>query len=351
MAEILFDAPVAPDTLTRYIERYVPVPATNTLTGLVSVNYVPDDKVRWGTITRKNRMAKYRAWDGAIARAVRDTAAEQYVSLAPFSNSQVTGEYETLKKEYARMEGGNTAVLADAIYNDTEALVASMWNRVEKGLGDTLVTGLFNVNENRTMYQADYALPAANKPTAAIAWSNATTALAADDLRAYRDRFITSAGVAPGRIITSNAVISALLRNAQIVGEALGTTSGRTRITRAELNAWLASENLPAIVTEVEGVMWNDETGADERVLPQDRLIMTPTNLGDALEFTFGLSVSAMKLINSNRTDMTFTDGGANRIVGMVIEDGPPFREFVYVDAVGIPVMTAPQRVLVADVL
>ena len=349
MAEILFDAPVPPDTLTRYIEKYVPRPAENQLTGLVNVNYVADDKVRWGTITRKNRMAKYRAFDGNIARAQRDSAADQWVPLAPFSNSQVTGEYETLQKEFARMQGGNKAVLADAIYNDADALTVSMWNRVEKALGSTVATGKFAVNENRTMYEADYALPAGNKITAATPWSNAATAPAADDMRNLRSAYLASAGVAPGRIITSELVISSLLRNAQIVAEALGTTSGRTRITRAELNAWLASENLPSLVTEVEGVMYNDETGSDERVLPQDLLIMTPANLGDALEFTFGLSASALKLVNSNRTDLTFGDRA--RITGMVIEDGPPFREFVYVDAVGIPVLTAPQRIVVADVL
>lgn len=349
MAEILFDAPVPPDTLTRYVEKYVPRPAENQLTGLVNVNYVPDSKVRWGTITRKNRMAKYRAYDGAIYRAQRDTAAEQHVTLPPFSNSQVTGEYETLQKEFARMEGGNVAVLADAIYNDAEQLTVSMWNRVEKALGTTLVTGLFDVNENQTMYRADFGLAAANKITAATPWYNAATALAADDLRAFRSRFIASAGVPPGRFITSEAVISALLRNAQIVAEALGTTSGRTRITRAELSAWMASEGLPQLVTEVEGVMFNEETGADERVLPADTLVMSPANLGDALEFTFGLSASALKLVNSSRTDLAF--GDRTRITGMVIEDGPPFREYVYVDAVGLPVLTAPQRVVVADVL
>lgn len=348
MAEILFDAPVPPDALTRYAEEYVPRPAENLLTAAADVNYTPDDKIRWGRVTRKNRMAKYRAWDGHIARQTRDTAQEQWVPLAPFSNSQVTGEYETLKKEYTRMQGGNVAFLADAIYNDTDALVRSMWNRVEKGLGNTLVTGKFTVNENQAMYEADYALPAANQIVSATPWTN-PAATAADDLRALRSRFVASAGVAPGRIFTSEAVISALLRNAQLVGEALGTTSGRTRITRAELNAWLGSESLPTIVTEVEGAMFNDETGLDERVLPQDLLVMTPANLGDCLEFTFGLSASALKLVNSNRTDLTF--GDRTRITGMVIEDGPPFREFVYVDAVGIPILTAPQRVVIGDVL
>ena len=349
MAEILFDAPVPPDTLTRYVEQYVPRPAGNLLTAAVNVNYVPDSKVRWGTITRKNRMAKYRAYDGAIARAQRDTAAEQYVTLPPFSNSQVTGEYETLQKEFARMEGGNKAVLADAIYNDAEALTVSMWNRVEKALGSVLTTGKFSVNENQTMYEADYGLAAGNKVTVATPWTTSATANAADDLRAFRQAFVTSAGVAPGRITTTEAVVSALLRNAQIVQEALGTLSGRTRITRAELQAWLASENLPQITETIEGVMYNEETGSDERVFPNDLLVMSPANLGDALEFTFGLSASALKLVNSNRTDLTF--GDRTRITGMVIEEGPPFREYVYVDAVGLPVMTAPQRIFVADVL
>lgn len=348
MAEILFDAPVPPGTLTRYLEKYVPAPAANVFTAAADVNYTADDKVRWGNITRKNRMAKYRAYDGNIARAARDTASEQWVPLAPFSNSLVTGEYETLKKEFARMQGGNAAVLEDAIYNDGELMTNSMWNRVEYGLARTLVTGKFSVNENRTMYEADYSLPADNKITVAKPWSD-PTAQAADDLRAIRDRGLRSAGVLLPRVWTTAAVMSALLRNQQVVAEALGTQSGRTRITRAELRTWLESEDMGSLITEVEGFMHDDELGQDVRVLDEGAFILTPENLSDALEFTFGLSASALKLVNSNRTDLTF--GDRTRITGMVIEDGPPFREFVYVDAVGIPIMTAPQRVVVADVL
>lgn len=349
MAEILFDAPVGPGELTAYIQKYVPAPAQNQLTGLAQVGYTPDDKVRWGTITRKNRMAKYRAYDGAIARAQRDLAAESYIKLAPFSNSLMSGEYETLQKEFARLAGGNTAALADAIYNDAEHLVATMWNRVEKALG-TALQGSFDVDENRTSFGVDFGIDALNEITIGTDWDEPplTAADIADDLREMAARFVASFGVRPGRIVTSQHVVSLIQQNPQVVAEALGTLTGRARITRAELTAWLESENLPPIVTEVEGSMWNDETGLDERVLPENKIFMLPEDVGRVLQFTFGLSASALKLIRSGRTDLTFGDG--TRITGMVIEDGPPYREYTYTDAVGIPILSDPTGVVWAEV-
>jgi hypothetical protein len=34
----------------------------------------------------------------------------------------------------------------------------------------------------------------------------------------------------------------------------------------------------------------------------------------------------------------------------VVIKDGPPFREETFVDAVGMPILANPKRLLVADV-
>lgn len=347
MAEILWDAPVPPDTLSSYLEKYVPAPAQNTLTGLASVNYTSDDKVRWGTITRKNRYARYRAYDGAIARTVRDAAEDRWLSLAPFSNSLVNGEYATLKKEHARLGGSNMAVLEDAIYNDGETLMTTMWNRVELALG-TAMLGKFEVNENRTRLEVDYGIPAANQIGAATAWTD-ITALAADDLRAMVAQSMRASGVRPGRIVTSQAVVSALLRNVQVVSEAIGVMTGRTRITRAELSAWLASEQLPQIVTEVEGIMEDEETGQQVRVFPEDKIVLAPAQLSDVLTFTFGLSATALRLIQSARTDFSF--GDQVRVAGMVVVDGPPFREYTYTDAVGMPILSAPERVVVGTVL
>ena len=348
MAEILYDAPLTPDQIT-WAMRSVPSPADLVLSRLVPTRTVQTDKVRWGEITRRNRMAKYRAYDGAIARARRDSAADQYMTLAPFSNSLMAGEYETLQKQYALLAGGNRAALVNAILDDTQILMDSMYNRVEKALGSVLTSGKFTVNENRTAFEADYGVPVGNFFTAATKWNTSpSTAKAGDDLRAMRDLFVASSGVQPGRIITTQAVVNSLLQNAQIVAETIGTQLGRTYLNRAELNAWLGANMLPQVVTEVETSMYNDETNTDERVIAQGKLIMTPENLSGVLEFVYGLSATALELVNSNRAEMSF--GNAAGVVGMIVKSGPPFRQFTYVDAVGVPILYGARSVVVGTV-
>ena len=347
MAEIVYDAPLTPDQIT-WVMRSIPTPDDLVLSREVPTRTIQSDKVRWGEVTRRNRIAKYRAYDGAIARARRDGAADQYMTLAPFSNSLMAGEYETLQKQYALMAGGNRAVLINAIMDDTQILMDSMYNRVEKALGSVLTSGKFTVNENRTMFEADYGVPAENFFTAAAKWiANPTTAKAGDDLRAMRDLAVKS-GMVPGRIWTSTAVVNALLRNAQVVGEAIGTQVGRTYLTRAELQVWLGNNMLPTQIDEVETAMYDDEAGTDKRVFPQNLLVLTPESLAGVLEFVYGISATAFELVQSNRSEMTF--GQASWIVGMIVKDGPPFRQFTYTDAIGMPILYGARQVVIGSV-
>ena len=347
MAEILYDAALTPDQIT-FASRSIPTPANLTLTQNVPQRTIQSDKISWGEVTRRNRMAKYRAYDGAIARAVRDEAATRDVALAPFSTSLVAGEYETLQKQYALLQGGNKAALVNAILDDIGTLTAYMQNRVEMALGQVLSTGKFTVNENRTMFEADYGVPAENFFTAAAKWiANPTTAKAGDDLRAMRDLAVKS-GMVPGRIWTSTAVVNALLRNAQVVGEAIGTQVGRTYLTRAELQVWLGNNMLPTQIVEVETAMYDDEAGTDKRVFPQNLLVLTPESLAGVLEFVYGISATAFELVQSNRSEMTF--GQASGIVGMIVKDGPPFRQFTYTDAIGMPILYGARQVVIGSV-
>lgn len=349
MAEILWDAPATPDEITFAI-RQIPQRAELALTNLPGmITYTPSHTVRWGEITRRNRLASYRAFDGPIAVGARDDEQDKQVRLAPFSRSLNLGEYERLAIEFERMAGGNRAVLADALYDDAENLTSSMHNRAEKAVGQTLVTGVFDVNENGYRGTADFGLAAANKFTAAIVWSTPTTANAGDDLRAMGKKFLQSAGVRAGRIITSEAVVDALLTNAQIVGEVTGTQAGRTWVTRDELGTWLGQNRLPQLVTEYETSFFNEETGLEERVIPENRIILTPANLSDIITFRYGLSATALELIRSPRSEMTWQDGAG--VVGLAIKEGPPFRQFTYVDAVGMPLLMGAKSLVVGTVL
>lgn len=349
MAEILWDAPATPDEISFAI-RQIPLRSDLVLTGMPGViTYSASHTVRWGEVTRRNRLASYRSFDGPIAVGARDDEQDKQVRLAPFSRSLNLGEYERLSIEFERMAGGNRAVLADALYDDAENLTSSMHNRAEKAVGQTLYTGVFDVNENGYRGTADFGLAAANKFTAATVWSTSGTAKAGDDLRAMGKRFLQSAGVRAGRIITSEAVVDSLLTNAQIVAEAVGIQSGRTWITRDELNTWLGQNRLPQLVTEYETSFFNEETGLEERVIPENRIILTPANLTDIIQFRYGLSATALELIRSPRSEMTWQDGAG--IVGLAIKEGPPFRQFTYVDAVGMPLLMGPKSLVVGTVL
>lgn len=348
MAEILYDAPVAPDELTYAIRNLSPRPEL-VLSNIAPVTVSNSNTVRWGEITRRNRLAKYRAFDGPIAVSTRDGAEDRMVRLAPFSNSLNLGEYERLQQEFLRLGGSQTEALVSAIYDDARQLVDSMHCRVEKALGTTLTTGVFTVNENNFQATASFGVDPLNFFTAATPWTTVATAQAGSDLRTMATRFLTSAGVRPGQIITTEAVVNALLNNAQIVGEVVGTTAGRTWINRDELSNWLAMNRLPQIVTEVETTVFNDETGLDERVVPTNKLVMVPASLAGVLEFRYGLSATALELVQSNRAELSFAD--APGIVGMVVKEGPPFRQFTYVDAVGMPILSGARQVVVGTVL
>ena len=349
MSEILWDAAATPDEITFTI-RQIPRRSELVLSNLAPITYSDSHTVRWGEISRRNRLASYRAFDGPIAVGGRDDEQDKQVRLAPFSRQLNMGEYERLAIEFERMAGGNRKVLADALYDDAENLTSSMHNRVEKALGTTLYTGVFDVNENGYRGRADFGLPSANVFTAAVKWgANPTTAKAGDDLRAMGKQFLKSAGVRAGRIITSEAVMDALRFNAQIVAETVGTQAGRTWITQDELNNWFGQNRLPQLVVEYETSFFNEETGMEERVIPEDRIIFTPANLGDVLQFRYGMSATALELIRSPRSEMTFADGPG--IVGLAIKQGPPFRQFTYVDAVGMPLLMGAKSVVVGTVL
>ena len=143
--------------------------------------------------------------------------------------------------------------------------------------------------------------------------------------------------------------MDALRINAQIVAEAIGTLAGRSWLTPDELQNWFAQNRLPALVTEYETSFYNEELGVEERVIPEDRLILAPADLGSVLQFRYGMSATALELVRSPRSELTFSDGPG--IVGLAIKDGPPFRQFTYVDAVGLPLLLGAKSIVVGSVL
>jgi hypothetical protein len=341
---IFFDAPVEPDALTEFV-REVPIPSDLRLLAEAGERTENDNTVDWAEITRTNRTARYRSYDGRIHVSERDTGSDRRVKLIPLSSSLNMGEYERLQLQFARTGGTRQEALANAIYNDGQILAREVQARLEQAIGDVLTDGRLTISENGFAGEADFGVPANQLVAPAVLWTDTTNATVLTNLVAWNDVQIGN-GVRAGAIRTSQRVIRLMQRNAEVIAAVHGTAAGRTRVTLADLNDLLVSEGLPPVAPAYDTQV--DVDGVSTRVIPDDRLLFTPADLADLVEVAMGVSATALELLDSSRTDLSFED--APGIVGVVEKVGPPYRSFTYVDAVGMPVLTDARRLLVADV-
>lgn len=339
---LVLDGPVSATALTTFV-RNVPADPSLALTGLFPTRLLDNNTIDFAEVVRTNRTARFRSFDGRIHVSERDIGTEKRVRLLPLSSSIGVGEYERLQLEFARTGGTNSAVLARAIYNDGERLTREVQARMEQAWGDVLLDGRLTINENGYQGEADFGIPANHLVTAATPWTTTGTAPALDDLTAWVDIYVATNGFRPGSMVGSLRAQRLFLRNAQVVA-AVG--NGRSRATLAEANDLLIGEGLPVLRDTYDGLV--DVDGVTTRVLPDDRMVLLPPDVS-ALGYTaYGLTATALELLNAAVVDLSFSD--APGIVGVIEKVGPPYRQMTYVDAVGMPILEKPRQLFVADV-
>lgn len=341
---IVFDAPVGPDDLTAFV-RNVPTPNGDTLLNMVPTVHDTSNEFDWAEVLQTNRTARFRSFDGRIHVSDRDGGSSKKVKYPPLSDSLNMGEYERLQLEFARTGGTRTASLANAIYNDGQRLTRHVQNRMHQAIGDVLTDGKLTINENGFQGEADFGLAGNHKVTAGTAWTN-TAAPALDNLIAWIDQYVADNGEVPEQIIMSRRIRRLMQVNTQLIGAAVGTTSGKTRINQAEIADLFAAEGIPTTIKVIDDVV--DVDGVTTRILADDLLLLVPANMGDVIQVRYGVSATALELVDSNESDLSFEDSPG--IVGVVEKVGPPYRQFTFVDAVGMPVLVDAKKLFVADV-
>lgn len=341
---ILFDAPVTPDSLTTFI-RSIPIEDDLRLLREAGSETALDNKVDWSIINRRNRTARYRSFDGRIHVSTRDAGEAAEVNLIPMSSSLNRGEYERLQLQFAITGGTRVSALARAIYNDAEQLTREVQNRLELAIGDVLTDGKITINENGFIGEADFGVPTDQIVAPATLWSNTGTATVLTNLKAWV-AVMRAKGVRPGAIRTSQRVVEFILANAEIINAAYGNAAGRTYATLPDVNRVFADHGIPPLVEPYDTAV--DVDGTETRVIPDDRVLLTPASLSDLVAVVSGVTATALELVNSNVAELSFADSPG--IVGVVEKVGPPYREFTFVDAVNLPVLRDAQRLLVADV-
>jgi hypothetical protein len=341
---IFYDAPVNPTDLTAFV-REVPTPGDATFLNAFPRRDLTTNTINWAEITKTNRTARFRSFDGRIHVSERDAGSGRSVNLLPLGSSIGVGEYERLQLEFARTGGTQTAALANAVYNDAESLTNEVLNRLDQAWGDVLTDGVLTINEEGFQGEADFGVPANHKVAPSTLWTNTGTAKALTDYLAWNDTYAATNGVVPGAARVSQRVARLFQTNAEVVAAVHGTT-GRTRVTLQQLNDLLASEGLAPI--EILPIKRYDVDGTTVPVFADDRILFTPENLGDLGYTAWGVSATALELVGSAQADLTFQN--ASGIVGVVLKEGPPFRQTTFVDAVAMPVLADARRLMVADV-
>lgn len=343
---IFYDAPVQPEAQTAFI-REVPVGAGRALLAEAGRRESDTNKISWSEVTRTNRTAKFRAFDGAIAKSSRDSGSDSEVRLLPLGSSLDMGEYERLQLEFARTKGTNQALLEQAIYNDSERLTNEVLNRLELAIGDVLTDGKLTINENGYQGEADFGVPANQIISATTAWTDLANSKPLTDLIAWHDIYVANGNAPAKRARTSNRVIRLMTRNAEIIAAVHGSAAARTMVTIAELNGLLVSQGLPELAPAFDEQLNVD--GVDTRVVADDKILFTPEDLSELVDVAWGVSATALELVQSNKADFDFEE--APGIVGVVVKDGPPFRQTTFVDAVAMPILNDAKKLLVADVI
>lgn len=343
---LVFDGPVSPDALTTFV-REVPTPADQVLDRLLPNRYFTNNKINLSSITRRNRTARFRAYDGRLHVSERDSFSTSEVSLPPLSTSTNVGEYERLQLEFARTMGSNTNALINAIYDDATNLTREVQARMEQARGDVLLDGKFTLaGEGGLFLEADFGVPAGHIVAAGTAWSTVATASVVTDLATWVDVYVATNGFPPGGMVVSKQTLNYMLRNEEfrtLMASLVGTPG---LITPRGVDAVLDAYSLPPISFVYDTQV--DVDGVATRVLPADRVIFHPPNPSDLGYTAWGVSATSLELVNSNLAELSFEE--APGIVGVIEKVGPPYREFTFVDAVGMPVLANANLLMVADV-
>lgn len=337
---------IDPVQLTGFI-REVPGPATYTLNTVLPDVLIEDIDVAWDIVNRTNRAAMFRAYDAETPLTSRDSFERRRVSMPPLGVKSVVGELERLRLEQVRSGGNNTARMIEAIYDDAERNTREVLARMELARGDVLTDWRMTLaGENGLTLEADYGMPSGHNPVAGTLWSDHTNSDPIADYSAWVTAYTDANGEPPGRTLTSRTVVGHMLMNAKVRTYAGSLAGTPQMVTRQQLNTVLEAFDLPPIFTYDTQI---NVGSVATRPIPADRFMLLPTNPRDLGATYWGVTAEALELAGGTNPALAFAQ--APGLVGVVMRDGDPVRTWTKVTAIGMPIITDPKRLLVADVL
>lgn len=338
---------IDPVELTGFV-REVPGPATYTLNQFLPDVFIEDIDVAWDIVNRTNRSAMFRSYDAETPHGQRDSFERRRVSLPPLGVKTVVGELERLRLEQIRSGGNNSSRMITAIYEDAARNTREVLARMELARGDVITDWKLTLSgENGLTLEADYGMPTGHNPTPSGAlWSDHADSDPIADLGSWTTAYTLAAGEPPAYALTSRTVVGHMLLNAKVRAYAGSLAGTPQMVTRQQLNTVLEAFDLPQLLTYDTQI---DVNGSATRPIPNDRVALLPRDPGSLGRTYWGVTAEALELASGQNPGLLFSQ--APGIVGVVMRDGDPIRTWTKVTAIGMPIITDPRRLMVADVL
>jgi hypothetical protein len=283
-------------------------------------------------------VATYRAYDAESPLGSREGFSTVTGQLPPLSRKMRLSEYDSLVLRNA------TAEQRDLLLRDAVRLTRQIDARLEVARGDALVNGSVTIAENGVQASVNFGRRGDHSVTAAILWSDVTgttpgTDVSApiDDLLAWQEAYTSHNGMAPGVILTSNRVRSALQRHPQIKAEVSPNATSKS-VSINDLNGFLNAYGLPSIETY-------DVQFSTGRVIADNKLLFLPGVAADLGATLWGTT------LESQEADYGIAEGGSPGIVVAAWKTRDPIALWTHAAAIGLPILGNPDLSFVATVL
>lgn len=283
-------------------------------------------------------VASVHAFDSEAEIGSRE-ASKMAIELALIKRKMQLKEKDIIAIESPR-NAAEKDYLMKEVFNDIDVLVKGVRARVEAMRMEVLANGTVTLNENELDMVVDYGVTNKEALSGSGLWTNADSDPIEDMLR-WADQL----GTRPTRALTSNAVLSALLRHPKVIGALYGRDSMRVA-TRADLNAFMTQHDLPAIAAYDAKYRKQNKNGTytQHRYFPSNKFVMFGDDtLGETL---YGPTPEENRLVRDPAVDQTLI----GNVLAMVYEESlDPVSTWTKAVATAMPSFEAADEVFQAQ--
>lgn len=263
-----------------YVEN-VPVAKRRILGEVMPVKPIYDTDFSYGVVAGKYaRAASITGWNAGAPLRDKQGLSLAFGSVAKIQHGFKLDERELIRFTRPRADGERDDVI-EYVYNETDDLIEGVRETEEFFRARAIYHDALTYSENDIVLNVNFGIPAGNKLNAATAWATVATATPLTDLQAAVTRFKSvNRGQMPKEIHMSSAAEANLLQNAQIKNQIYGSPTDSRILMPTDIRNIFTALSLPPYVVTDEVV---DVGNGDERLLPENRVVLIGDNLGELM--------------------------------------------------------------------